>query len=78
MISSWTKHSRSAHRRPCRSFSRTRLSRCAGGDQFGLQQFRHGGAKNIFASGGVPPASASTAAVILAVSKRWSARIGPV
>jgi len=27
------------------------LSRFAGGDKFGLQQFRHGGAKNIFASG---------------------------
>ena len=51
MISSCTKHSRSAQRRPCRSFSSIACAAARACDHLGLQQLRHGGAEHVLAAG---------------------------
>ena len=51
MISSCTKHSRSAQRRPCRSFSSTACAVARAAISSAFSSLRHGGAENVLASG---------------------------
>ena len=51
MISSCTKHSRSAQRRPWRSFSSTACAVARAAEHLGLEQLRDRGAKLVFAAG---------------------------
>ena len=51
MISSCTKHSRSAQRRPWRSFSSIGLRGGARRDHLGLEQLRQRGAEHVLAAG---------------------------